>query len=88
MFAFLDFAFQYACTLRFVKTCDFQYLRRVQPRIGAPPHHRDTFAHPTRVMLLAERGKARRKGQNLHLIDRDAAVGRLRYHVERVSLPA
>lgn len=51
VFAFLDFALQHASPLWLIKPCDFQNLRRVEPGIRAPSHHRDPFAHPARVKL-------------------------------------
>jgi len=62
MFALLNFAFQNASTLRLVKSCDFEYLRRVEPGIGASSHYRDPLAHPPRVMLANTVPKARRFG--------------------------
>jgi len=54
VFTLLHFAFKDTSTLRLVKSGHFEYLRRVQPRIRAPPHHRDPLAHPLRVMSVIE----------------------------------
>jgi hypothetical protein len=38
-------------SLRFVESCDFQDLGRVEPRVGAPTHDSDALAHPARVTI-------------------------------------
>lgn len=49
MLAFLDFSLEHAGSLRFVESCDFQDLSRVEPRVSAPAHDSDALAHPGRV---------------------------------------
>ena len=46
--AFLYLSLKNTGSLRFVESCDFQYLGRVEPRVGAPAHDSDALAHPAR----------------------------------------
>jgi hypothetical protein len=49
--ALLDFSLEHAGSLRFVKSCDFQDLSRVEPRVSAPAHDSNALAHPRRVAI-------------------------------------
>jgi hypothetical protein len=51
MFALLYFSLEHTSSLRFVESCDFQDLSRVQPRVSAPAHDSNALAHPGRVAM-------------------------------------
>lgn len=62
MLPLLHLSLEDSGALWFIETCDFEYLRRVEPRIRAPPHDGDTLAHPERVGKVKQRANWWRGG--------------------------
>lgn len=60
VFPFLYISLQDPCSLRFVKSSDFQNLRGIKPTVGLAPHYGNPFYHPVQEkikMSSEERGK-------------------------------
>jgi len=76
MFTFLNFAFKDSGSLWLIEASDLEDLCRVEPRIGAPPHHRDALGHPIHVSEVIFNG-IKRVERRLHLVDGNTTVSGL-----------
>jgi hypothetical protein len=75
--ALLHLSLEHARTLRLVEAGDLEYLGRVQPRVRAAAHDRDTLAYPMRTREAVKISKVS-SGIDIHFIDGNTAVRRLR----------